>query len=202
MEYNRNSKVIYMVELALLIAIILIMAFTPIGYIKTLGLEITLIVVPVAIGATLMGPTGGAVLGAVFGLTSFYQCFGMSPFGSVLLSINPVFTFITCVPTRILAGWLAGVIFKVLHKNDKTKKISYYAASLAAPLLNTLFFMTCIVLFFYNTDYIQGFAAQLGTSSPFGFVLGFVGINGLVEAIACFVVASAVSKALAVALKR
>ncbi len=202
MEYNRNSKVIYMVELALLIAIILVMAFTPIGYIKTLGLEITLIVVPVAIGAVLMGPSGGAALGAVFGLTSFYQCFGMSAFGSMLLSINPVLTFITCVPTRILAGWLAGVVFKVLHNNDKTKRISYYAASLAAPLLNTLFFMTCIVLFFYNTEFIQGLSAQLGTSSVFTFVIGFVGINGLVEAVACFVVASAVSKALSVALKR
>ncbi len=202
MKYNRNSKVIYMVELALLIAIIFVMAFTPIGYIKTLGLEITLIVVPVAIGAVLMGPSGGAALGAVFGLTSFYQCFGMSAFGSMLLSINPVLTFITCVPTRILAGWLAGVVFKALHNNDKTKKISYYVASLVAPLLNTLFFMTCIVLFFYNTEFIQGLAAQLGTSSVFTFVIGFVGINGLVEAVACFVVASAVSKALSVALNR
>lgn len=202
MEDNRNSKVVYMAELALLIATVLIMAFTPIGYIRTLGLEITLIVVPVAIGAALMGPAGGAVLGAVFGLTSFYQCFGMSPFGSVLLGISPVLTFITCVPTRILMGWLTGVIFKLLHNRAKTKKLAYYAASLAAPLLNTIFFMTCIVVFFFNTDYIQKIADKLGTASPFGFVLGFVGINGVVEAIACFVVASAVSRALAAALKK
>ena len=39
----------YLVEMALLVAIILIMAFTPIGYIRTAGLEITLIVVPVAV---------------------------------------------------------------------------------------------------------------------------------------------------------
>lgn len=82
---NRSSRTVKLVEMALLVAIILILAFTPLGYIKTLGLEITLIVVPVTIGAIILGPLGGAVLGAVFGITSFIQCFGMSPFGAVLL---------------------------------------------------------------------------------------------------------------------
>ena len=67
MENNKKMNTIYMVEMALLIAIILIMAFTPLGYIRTFGLEITLIVVPVAVGAVTLGPTAGAVLGAVFG---------------------------------------------------------------------------------------------------------------------------------------
>ena len=54
-----------------LVAIILIMAFTPLGYIKTAGIEITLIVVPVAVGAVTLGPAAGAILGGVFGLASF-----------------------------------------------------------------------------------------------------------------------------------
>ena len=53
----------YLVEMALLVAIILLMAFTPIGYIKTAGLEITLIVIPVAVGAVTLGPAAGAILG-------------------------------------------------------------------------------------------------------------------------------------------
>ena len=57
MRKNGKLNTTYMVEMALLIAIILIMAFTPIGYIKTFGLEITLIVVPVAVGAVVLGPT-------------------------------------------------------------------------------------------------------------------------------------------------
>ncbi|MBQ9886841.1 MAG: ECF transporter S component [Lachnospiraceae bacterium] len=198
---NRNSKVTYMVELAVLIALILIMGLTPLGYIKTLGLEITLIVVPVAIGAITLGPKAGAILGGVFGLTSFYQCFGMSAFGAALLSINPVGAFITCVPTRILVGLLTGLIFKALHSKKSMKEPSYYIASLACPIMNTIFFMSCLVIFFYNTEYIQGFVKSLGSSNPFAFVIAFVGINGLVEAIACFVVASAVARALAVALK-
>ena len=77
----------YLVEMALLVAIILLMAFTPIGYIKTAGLEITLIVVPVAVGAVTLGPVAGAILGGVFGITSFIQCFGMSQFGALLLGM-------------------------------------------------------------------------------------------------------------------
>ena len=103
---NKNKfSTKYLVEMALLVAIILLMAFTPIGYIKTAGLEITLIVVPVAVGAVTLGPTAGAILGGVFGITSFIQCFGMSQFGALLLGINPFLTFLVCVPTRILMAY-------------------------------------------------------------------------------------------------
>ena len=70
----------FLVEMALLVAIILIMAFTPLGYIKTVGIEITLIVVPVAVGAVTLGPTAGAILGGVFGFASFLRCFGLNAF--------------------------------------------------------------------------------------------------------------------------
>ena len=69
---KKKMNTTYMVELAVLIAIILIMAFTPIGYIRTLGLEITLIVVPVAVGAVTLGPMAGLILGTIFGITQFY----------------------------------------------------------------------------------------------------------------------------------
>jgi len=78
--------------LGILTAIILVMTFTPLGYIKTMGLEITLLHIPVILGAALTGPAGGMVLGAVFGFTSFFQCFGLSTFGTTLFSINPAGT--------------------------------------------------------------------------------------------------------------
>ncbi len=201
MSTKRSSKTVYMVELALLIAIILIMAFTPIGYIKTLGLEITLIVVPVAVGAVILGPLGGAILGAVFGLTSFIQCFGLSPFGVVLLSINPVYTFIVCVVPRTLMGWLTGLIYRGLCKVSSLRHVRVVLANLCAPILNTVFFMSALVLFFYQTDYIQGFVESAGASNVLAFIVAFVGVNGLVEAALCFVVGSAITKALQVALK-
>lgn len=190
----------YLVEMALLIAIILIMAFTPIGYIKKAGLEITLIVVPVAVGAVTLGPVAGAVLGGVFGITSFIQCFGMSAFGTTLLGINPFYTFLVCVPTRILMGWLTGLIYKGLRKTKVASTVSITASNLCCPLLNTAFFMSVLVICFYHSDYIQSMVTASGVKNAFLFIFAFVGVNGLVEAILCFVVGTAISVALKKAL--
>ena len=196
MRKNGKLNTTYMVEMALLIAIILIMAFTPIGYIKTFGLEITLIVVPVAVGAVVLGPAAGAILGGVFGLTSFIQCFGMSAFGAMLLRINPAGTFVVCFVTRLVMGWLTGLIAQGLKKVKALKGASVFIANLCCPLLNTLLFMTTLILFFYQTEFIQGLAKNMKVANPFAFVIAFVGVNGLVEAAACFVIGSAITKAL------
>lgn len=202
MKTITNQRTLTVVQMGLFTAIILLMAFTPLGYIKTAGLEITLLVVPVAVGAIVLGPTAGAILGGIFGLTSFAQCFGASPFGAILLGVNPIGTFIVCVVARVLMGWLTGLVFRAMKKGHYTGGIAHAGASLVGPLLNTFFFMTLLILFFYRTDFIQGIAGQLGTTNVFAFVLAFVGINGLVEAIACFVLGAAVSKALDLFAKR
>ena len=190
---SNKEKIQRLAVLAVLAAITVIVSFIPL---KTLGLEITFSMVPVAIGAVLYGAAGGAVLGAVFGVTSFLQCLGYSPFGAALLGINPIFTFLVCVPTRILAGLLAGMLFGALKKSRKRDTPALLAAAVAAPFLNTLFFMSALVAFFYNTDYISGYADALGASNPVSFIILFVGINGLVEIICGFAVAFPVSKAL------
>jgi uncharacterized membrane protein len=197
MKTTTNFRTMRMVQLALFTAIIILMAFTPIGYIRfTPALEITLIVIPVTVGAIVLGPVSGAILGAVFGITSFIQCFGTSPFGAMLLSINPIETFILCLVPRILMGWLTGIVFAAMKKVDKTRSFSFAAASLAGPIFNTILFMTTLMLFFYHTDYIQRFAKSLGTTNVFAFVLAFVGVNGLVEAGVNFIAGTAISKAI------
>lgn len=177
----------------LFIAIILLMAFTPIGYIKMPFVEITLITIPVIVGAVIMGPVAGLVLGTVFGLTSFAQCFGMSRFGTTLFSINPFFTFIICVVARALMGYLCGVIFKAFEKRGNTSVWAFGVSSVAGALLNTLFFVGFLLILFGNSDYIM---AMRGGANVLAFLAAFVGINGLVEAIACGIVGTAIAKAL------
>ena len=63
MNSNNTRQTLYMVELALMTAIIFIMAFTPLGYFRTPGISITFLTVPVAVGAIILGPKGGAVCG-------------------------------------------------------------------------------------------------------------------------------------------
>ena len=199
---NKTFTTKYMVELAAMIAIIIIMAFTPLGYIKLPGLTITFLTIPVAVGAIILGPVGGLICGLTFGLTSLYQAVtGGSVFTFALFNISPVFTIILTVVPRTLEGLLTGLIFKGLHSIKGVKKFSYYIASLCCPLLNTLLFMSSLVLFFYNTDYVQAFVTALGAKNPLIFVVLFVGVQGLIEAGICFIVASVVSRALYAALK-
>lgn len=196
----KDKKILKMAQMAILTAIIIIMAFTPLGYFRTAGLEISLITIPVVIGSMIIGPGAGAALGGIFGITSFYQCFGMSPFGATLLSINPLFTLLVCIPTRILMGYLTGIIFKLLIKSDRTKTVSYFISGMIGAFLNTLFFMGMLMLCFFRTDYLQSLNASMGNLNPIAFVLAFVGINGLFEMIiTCFlggVIAKALSKAI------
>jgi len=151
-----------LVRVSVLVAIMLLLEVTGLGMIKMPGLEITLLMVPVIVGAIVMGPATGAILGGVFGCISFWECFGKSQFGAMLLGINPFYTFLVCVPTRILAGWLCGLAFKGLNKLDKSNLWSFGAAGLIGALCNTALFMSTLCLCFYNTEYIQGFVAALG----------------------------------------
>lgn len=195
-----TEKTRRLTQLALLVAIMLVLAFTPLGYLK-LGpaLEITFMTIPVAVGAILLGPASGAFLGGVFGLTSFIQCFGMSQFGATLLGIDAVRTFLVCMVSRVLMGWLCGLIFKALHKLDKTRFLSYAAASLSAAVLNTVFFMGLLMLLFGQTDFILN---MRGGMNLVAFLAAFVGIQGVVEAIVAFALGTAISKAVSVVLAR
>ena len=200
---NKNKfSTKYLVEMALLVAIILLMAFTPIGYIKTAGLEITLIVVPVAVGAVTLGPTAGAILGGVFGITSFIQCFGMSTFGVALFSVSPLRTAIVCIVPRILMGWLTALIFKAVASKDKTSFVQYLVASISGPILNTVLFTSALLLLFSDAPIILQLKETFGATNVFAFAAAFVGINGLIEAATCAVLGTALCKALSVAMKK
>lgn len=189
-----QAKTKYMVELALMVAITLLMALTPLGYLKTPGLSVTLLTIPVAIAGMLLGPVGGAVCGTAFGLTSFVN--GFTGTFAPLIPLNPVGFFTMTVIARLLEGLLTGFIFKAMRKNAATQKASFFVSSLACPLLNTLFFMSSLVIFFYNTDLIQNFVNMLGVTNPIAFVVAFVGVQGAIEAVICCIVATAVSTTL------
>ena len=191
-----HTRTSFMVKLALMVAIIFVMAFSPLGYLRTPGLTITFLTVPVAVGAIILGPTAGAICGAAFGLTSVVMALtGGSAFSAALLQINPF-----CLVPRILEGWICGLIFQLVKKFSKNG--AFIVASLSCPLLNTLFFMSSLVLFFYNTEYIQGLVTKLGATNPLIFVILFVGVQGAIEAVACTILGSAVSRALAAAFRQ
>lgn len=208
MEHTKNKYTVkYMVRLATLVAILLLMEVTGVGLIRIPlfpGLEFTIMQVPVIIGAIVMGPMAGGILGGIFGIISFWECFGKSAFGVVLMGVNPLYTFLVCVPTRLIMGAACGWIFLALTQLDRSKQklFCFGAASLCGALLNTTLFMSALVLFFYQTEFIQGFVTALGVANPLTFIVTFVGFQGLIEAIICCVTGAAVSKALYKAMNR
>lgn len=145
------------------------------------GFEITLSLIPVSIGAMLYGPWAGALLGGVFGLTSFFQCFGFSSLGAALLDENPFFAFLVCFPTRVLTGLLTGVIYAFLSRIFKKSNAPFLVGSLAGPILNTVFFMTALMLLFMKGTTIQGAMNKIDVFNPFMFVFAWVGLNSLIE---------------------
>ena len=201
MENKTTKGTRGMVELGLMSAIVIVMAMTPLGYLKTPFLSITLLTIPVAVGAIVLGPKGGAILGAVFGATSFAQALSGSGMSAFLLQASPLGTAFLCFVPRILEGFLCGLIFKVLRKAN-LKKTAYYIAGFSCPILNTVFFMGTLVAIFYQTEYIQNLVTSLNVSNPLTFIVALVGIQGLIEAGVCGILSSIISSTLAKALKR
>lgn len=202
-ESNKTTNVRFLTQLALLSAIIILMALTPIGYIRTPFLTVTLITIPVAVGAIILGPKGGTICGLVFGLTSFYTALtAPSVMMGAFMSVNPVFVAILCIVPRILEGFLCGIIYNGLEKGLKNNPVKYYLAGLSCPVLNTLLFMTTLVLFFYNCEYVVNLKEAFGTTNPFAFVVALVGVQAVIEAVSCGVVAGIVSQALSKVLRK
>lgn len=196
---------LFWVQLGVLVAIMLLFEFTGIGFIKLGAVEITIMMIPVVIGAIIGGPLAGAILGGVFGLLSFSEAlFAKSVFGEFVFNLAPVSTFVMCLVPRILTGLLAGYIFRALNKIDKTKIWSFAVSSLSGALLNTVFFMGFLVLlFWHNESFIETMQSWgFSTDKLFPFLAAFVGSNGVIEAIVCFVVGAALSKALVVFLPK
>ena len=182
-------------QLALLAALLLVMNFTPLGYLQVGPLSMSLMSIPVAIGAMLMGPVDGAILGGVFGATSFLQAVqGTSAMGAALFAYSPVGSFVVCFVARVLVGLCCGLVYQGMRKILPGKeKVCAAVGGFSAAFLNTVFFMGFLVLIFYNCDYVQNLANTLGAQNAFMFIVLLVGVQAIFEWVLCCVVAGAVS---------
>ena len=197
-KQNRKSQIKTLVVLAILIAITILMAFTPVGYLRIGPVSISFLMIPVAIGAIAKGPLAGALIGTVFGITSFVQCFGMDAFGTYLASKNIFFTFIMCVVCRALAGFLAGLVYKIISKFAKNMPLRSSVTGLCAALFNTVLFVGALILLFGKTTVGEAtnIDPSIGIIALFATIVGF---NAIFEAIASFLITGAVGTALSAA---
>ena len=198
---TKRNRTFTLTATAMLTAMIVVMSFTPIGYLKVFTLSIALVIVPVIIGAIACGPAAGAFLGFVFGCTSFAQCFMGDVFGSILVSINVFGTIVTCIVTRTLMGFLCGLIFRAVR--NKTGKWGYAIAGASGALMNTILFLGCLALFFGRVDFTQEQINALQSENMMAVIIAIAAsVNCPIEIAVCAIFGSAIGGAVTAAMKR
>ena len=182
---------------AVLAALVLLLSFTPIGYLRIAGvLEITFLTIPVAIGAMVVGPKSGLFLGLLFGVTSFIQALmGSNALGVLLLSINPFLTAVICIVPRALMGFLTGVLFKLYRKLIKGEKVfPMIVGGATASLLNTVLFIGALIGFYFIYQTNSGFVEN--NIDIWVIIFWAISLNALVELGVGIVLSAGISRAL------
>ncbi len=165
-----------MVGIALLMALVLVMQaiggmIPPIG-----GVSISLVLIPIVIGAAVYGIGAGALLGATFGVIVYINCVtGADPGGAMVFHANPILCFLVVMAKGILAGVAAGAVYRLFK--GKNGYLAMLLAALVCPLVNTGIFILCMLTFF-----IDVLSAWAGGGAVLGYVLtGLILANLLPE---------------------
>lgn len=205
---TKKTDVRRMVQIALLVAIMLVLSFTPLGFIPLPIMKATTMHIPVIVGACIFGPKIGALLGGIFGITSVVRAtleptitsFVFTPF----YSFSPEFSgnwssLIVAILPRILIGVVAGLAFRGMMRLVQNESASLLIAGLAGSMTNTIGVMGLIYALF-GEQYAM--ATKQAASALLGAILFIVGTNGVVEAIIAALLTVAVCKALFAAFGR
>ncbi len=166
----KNRELTYkLVGTALLTAIVVVLQLVG-GAIKIGTFSISLVLMPIVVGAALFGIWSGAWLGLVFGVMVM-----ATGDAALFLAVNVPGTIITVLAKGILAGLAAGAVYKLLEK--KNKYVATLLASIASPVVNTGVFLIGCAVFFMDT--IKTWA---GDGPVFKYmIVGLVGFNFILE---------------------
>lgn len=200
---QQREKTRSLVEMALFMAIILVLSITPLGYIPLGFMNATTVHIPVIIAGIVLGWKKGAFCGFVFGLTSFINAtfrsasvlsFLFTPFRPFGNGWSLVIAFVP----RILIGVVAFFVFNALFNITKKKSISMFLAGVAGSMTNTVLVMGMAYLFFAE-PYAN--ATNITVEGVLKAVATVMVINGVPEAVIAGIIASAVCASLMAAFK-
>ena len=191
----------WMVSVALMAAIVIVLANTPLGMIQLPIIKATTVHIPVIIGAVLLGPSAGAILGFVFGMCSMISntmaptllSFAFSPFMSTTGIPGALKAIWISVGCRILIGVAAGWLWILLSKLKVNQVIALPIVGVVGSMVNTITVMGSIYLLFAQ-QYAE--AKDVAVTAVWGLVMGTVTASGIPEAIAAAVLVLALGKVL------
>lgn len=202
---TKKTDIRWMVSVALMAAIVIVLANTPLGMIQLPIIKATTVHIPVIIGAILLGPSAGAILGFVFGMCSLISntmaptllSFAFSPFLSTTGIIGVLKAIWISVGCRILIGVAAGwlwILFKKLKLNKKLYQVIALAITgFVGSMVNTITVMGSIYILFAQ-QYAE--AKNVAITAVWGLIIGTVTASGIPEAIAAAILVAVIAKVL------
>lgn len=161
----KNGKIKRMAGIALLMGMVVVMQFIggmipPVG-----GFSISLVLIPIVLGAAVFGPKAGAILGGTFSVIVIINCItGADAGGAMVFQANPILCILVVMAKGILAGLASGVVYHALK--SKNALIAMVVAAVICPVVNTGTFVTCMYLFF-----IDVLSAWAGGGNVLGYIL-------------------------------
>ncbi len=179
---RKENATLRLVQLAILTAIIVVLQLTGTAIkLNFLGTSISLVLVPIVLGAMLLGARAGAFLGFVFGLIAYLAggVFGGDFFTFTLFQAHPVMTALICIVKGTAAGLCAGLVYSAVYKasNGKTL-VATFIASATAPIVNTGLF---ILGGLFVADTLSANFVAEGQTVLYFLVIVCAGINFLLE---------------------
>lgn len=174
-----NQKILRMVELAMLAAIIMVLQQIVIPLPG--GLTLSLVLVPIVVGAVLFGPAAGAILGGVFGVvvTFLVMTARAGDLSTMMWVANPIVTALVCIVKGVAAGFCAGLVARAFKKRTF---VGIVLAAAVAPVVNTGIFLVGMLTVF--REVMMTFAQNIGmggTGVIYFAVVVLVGINFIIE---------------------
>ena len=197
----RKKDTRWMAAVAMFAAIVVALATTPLGMIPLVITKATTVHIPVILGAILLGPLAGGILGGVFGICSVISntmtpaltSFAFSPFLSTTGLPGVLKALWIAVGCRILIGVAAGWLWRALNRGERSPWWSLPLVGFVGSMVNTIMVMGSIYVLF-----AQQYAAakEVAREAVFGLIMTTVAVNGIPEALAAAVLVAAIGKAL------
>lgn len=191
----------YLASVSLMMAVTILLASTPIGMIQLPVIKATTVHIPVILGAVLLGPFAGALLGGVFGICSMVSntmapnllSFAFSPFMSMTGLSGVIKALWISVGCRILIGLLSGWFWIFLKKFCKNLTIALAVTGFFGSMVNTVTVLESISILF-AAQYAQ--VNNIGIDAVWGLILATVAASGVPEAIVAAILVAVIGKVL------
>lgn len=191
----------WLTSVALMAAIVILLANTPLGMIQLPVIKATTVHIPVILGAIVLGPMAGAILGGVFGICSMISntmaptllSFAFSPFMSMTGLGGAVKAVWISVGCRIMIGVIAGWLWILLKKCRVNPVAALPVTGFIGSMVNTVFVMGSIYVLLAK-EYAS--VKSVAVDAVWGLIIGTVTASGVPEAIAAAILVAVIGKVL------